>query len=511
MVIADVDAGGRIEVVDRVKEMVRLGHRAFTTGRLAPEAMQLAARTLRTFARLARARHVEQLIAVATSAVRESRNGVAFVRRLHREAGLEVRVISGIEEARLIFRAVHHALGLEGGPHLLIDVGGGSVEISLARDGRPMWLRSFPLGTARLTERFLLPDPPSAGQVRRLERHLARELRPVLDRVRRAGVARAIGTSGTVNALVSMVHAARGEDMLRLHGSAATAAEIARLRRRVLAVGPAKRADLPGMEAKRVDLMPASVALLDFILTQAGIGELVACTWALREGLLLELVRPRAARSRRAGGARRRSVEALAARFAGRNGHGRQVARLASALFDATAVLLDLPASARELLEYAALLHDIGHAIDHGNHHRHSAYLIRSTELLGFEPIEVEAIAQVVRGHRKQAPKSVDPEIAALPPRLRRTVRRLAALLRLADALDRAHFASIRNLHVTERGGRLVIEVDAGGENAELELWAAERRVDLLRRLLDRPVIVRLRASTGRARAHVPARAASRA
>ena len=511
MVVADVGAGGRIEVVDRVKEMVRLGRRAFSTGRLGAEAMQLAARTLRTFARLARARHVEQLTAVATSAVRESRNGAEFVRRLRRETGLEVRVISGIEEARLISRAAHHALGLEGGPHLLIDVGGGSVEISLARDGRPLWLRSFPLGTARLTERFILRDPPSAGQVRQLERHLARELRPVLDRVRRAGVVRAIGTSGTVNTLVSMAHAARGEDMLRLHGSSATAAEIARLRRRVLAVGPAKRADLPGMEAKRVDLMPASAVLLDFILTRAGIGEIMACTWALREGLLLELARPRAARGRRAGGVRRRSVEALAARFAGRNAHGRQVARLAGALFDATAVSLDLPVSARELLEYAALLHDVGHAIDHGNHHRHSAYLIRSTELLGFEPIEIEAIAQVVRGHRKQAPKPADPEIAVLPPRLRRTVRRLAALLRLADALDRAHFGIIKNLHITERAGRFVIDVDSGGENAELELWAAERRVDLLRRLLDRPVIVRLQASMSPALAHVPARAVGRA
>ena len=511
MVIADVGAGGRIEVVDRVKEMVRLGRRAFTTGRLAPDAMQLAARTLRTFARLARARHVEQLTAVATSAVRESRNGTAFVRRLRRETGLEVRVISGIEEARLIFRAAHHALGLEGGPHLLVDVGGGSVEISLARDGRPLWLRSFPLGTARLTERFILRDPPSAGQVRQLERHLSRELGAILDRVRRAGVVRAIGTSGTVNTIIAMAHAARGEDLLRLHGSRATAAEIARLRRRVLAVGAAKRAELPGMEAKRVDLMPASVVLLDFILARAGVGELVACAWALREGLLLELAQPRGLRGLHAAGTRRRSVEALAARFTGRNAHGRQVARLAGALFDATAAALGLPAAARELLEYAALLHDIGHAIDHGNHHRHSAYLIRSAELLGFEPIEIEVFAQVVCGHRKRAPKPADPEIAPLPPRLRRMVRSLAALLRLADALDRAHFGVIRDLHITERAGRLVIGVDAGGENAELELWAAERRVDLLKRLLDRPIILRLQASTNAAPARVPARTAERA
>src|SRR5262245_45622206 len=171
MVIADVTPDGRLEVVDRVKEMVRLGRRAFTTGRLGPEAMDLTVRAIRTFCRLARARRVERVRAVATSAVREARNGESFVRRLRREAGLAVRVISGAEEARLIFRAARHALGLEGGPHLVLDVGGGSVELGLVRDGRPLWLHSLPLGVARLTERFLTVDPPRPGQVRQLERH----------------------------------------------------------------------------------------------------------------------------------------------------------------------------------------------------------------------------------------------------------------------------------------------------------------------------------------------------
>jgi exopolyphosphatase/guanosine-5'-triphosphate,3'-diphosphate pyrophosphatase len=497
MVIADVTADGRIEVVDRVKEMVRLGRRAFTTGRLTPDAMDLAARAFRTFERLARARHVERIAAVATSAVREARNGVAFVRRLRRETGLHVRIISGVEEARLIFRAARHALGLEGGPYLLVDVGGGSVEVALVQDGRPLWLRSLPLGAARLTERFVTRDPPSASLVRQLERHLEREVGALLDRVRHAGVVRAIGTSGTVNTMVAMAHAARGEEVLRLHGAIATAAEVAALRRRVLAVGPDKRADIPGMEAKRVDLMPASVVLLDFILARAGIAELLACTLALREGLLLELARPRAHRGLRELEARRRSVEGLAARFAGTNRHGRQVARLARKLFDATAPALGLSEPAGELLEYAALLHDIGHAIDHDRHHRHSAYLVRSAELLGFESAEIEVLAQVVRGHRKQAPKAGDAELATLPPRRRRTVRALAALLRVADALDRTHFGVVRDLHITDHAGRIVVVVDSGGENAELELWAAERRVDLLMRLLDRPVVLRWHPSRG--------------
>ncbi|MFN8543833.1 MAG: Ppx/GppA phosphatase family protein [Candidatus Binatia bacterium] len=499
MVIADVSPDGRIQVVDRVKEMVRLGRRAFVTGRLGPEAMELAVRTVKTFRRLARARRVERMRAVATSAVREARNGQAFVDRLRRETGLAVQVISGPKEAQLIFRAARHALALDGGPYLLVDVGGGSVELVLVQDGRALWMKSLPLGVARLTDRFLAHDPPTAGEVRQLEKHLARTLGAVLEEVRHAGVARAVGTSGTINTLVAMAQSRRGQDTERLHGAAATAAQLARIRRRVVAVGPARRAELPGMDAKRADLMPAAAILVHFILEESGIGELVACAWALREGVLLELAQPRGEHWVSGTAVRRRSVEGLAAQWAGENAHGRQVARLATVLFDGTAADLRLPAATRELLEYAALLHDIGHVIDRDRHHRHAAYLVRNAELLGFEKVEVELLAQLVRAHRKQIPKPSDRELGVLPARRRRHLRALAALLRLADALDRTHFGVVRNVHVTHHAGRLTIGVDSGGENAELELWAAERRVDLLARLLDRPVVLRM--ETARAEA----------
>ncbi len=496
MVIADVSADGRIEVVDRVKEMVRLGRGAFTTGRLAPETMEFAERAVKTFWRLARARGVDRLRAVATSAVREARNGSAFVRRLRRETGLSIKVISGPEEARLIFRAARHALGLDGGPHLLVDVGGGSVELVLVRDGRPLWLRSVPLGAARLSERFFTSDPPRPAQIRQLERHLARTLGPLLADARHAGTIDAVGTSGTINTLVAMARAGRGEDVGRLHGGRATATELARLRRRLLARGAERRAELPGIDAKRVDLMPAAAVLVDFVLSRVGARELVACTWALREGVLLDLARLERGPAQGPAAGRRRRIGALVARFAGdRAAHARQVARLALALFDGIAAELGLPASGRDLLEYAALLHDLGHAVDHDRHHRHTYYLIRNADLLGFDPLEVEVIAQVARGHRKQIPKLADPELRALPAPARRLVRGLAALLRVADGLDRTHFGLVQNVRVQVRGKRVVVDVDAGGENVELELWAAERRSDLLARLLERPVVFRLTAT----------------
>jgi exopolyphosphatase/guanosine-5'-triphosphate,3'-diphosphate pyrophosphatase len=501
MVVAEVSPDGRIAVVDRVKEMVRLGRRAFTTGKLTADTMELAERAMTTFGRLARARHVKRLRVVATSAVREARNGAAFVRRLRRATGLPVDVISGLDEAHLIFRAVRHAMDLTGGPYLLVDVGGGSVELALVADGRPLWIRSVPLGVARLSERFLPNDPPTGRNVRALERHIERTIGDLLDRARRRGVVAAIGTSGTVNTLVAMARVERGEDTGRLHGASATREELQQIRRRVLALDAWSRAELPGMDAKRVDLIPAAAVLLDVILARARVPYLTVCGWALREGVLLELAGVNGGGAGTTAG-RRRSVMALGRRYAGDNAHGRQVAWLATELFDATAGTLGLPAGGRELLEHAALLHDIGHAVDHDRHQRHSYYLIRNSELLGFDPDEIEVIALVARGHRKQAPKPSDPEVQSLPGSKRKLVRGLAALLRIADALDRTHFGVVKSLHIAKAAGRFVIEVDAGAENAELELWAAERRIDLLSRLLDRPVVLRV-ATTSRPRAVV--------
>ncbi|MGH7985160.1 MAG: HD domain-containing protein [Candidatus Binataceae bacterium] len=489
MLIADAARDGHLEVVDRVKEMVRLGRRAFSTGHLSEESMELAVRALGNFRRLAQVRRAARVRAVATSAVREARNRNEFIRRIKREAGLTVEIISGAEEAELIFQAARHALGLEGGPHLLVDVGGGSAELVLVRDGQPVWMRSVKLGAARLTEQFFSNDPPTVAQCRRLERHLEAEIGELMGKCRRERPLRAIGTSGTINTLVAMARAARGEEWGRLHGAVASGPEVSRLKRSLLAANAALRVDLPGMDAKRADQIAACAMLADFVLKHSGAPELVACNWALREGLLLGLARANGGRD--SNQARRQSIEALAARFAGRNTHGRQVARLALKLFDATGLVLGLSPPTRELLQYSAFLHDIGHAIDHDRHNRHSYYLIKNAELLGFDPVEVEMMAQVARGHRKGAPAPESSEMRNLGATKRRAVRAMAAILRVADALDRSHFGVVKNIDVSYSPGRVVIQISSDREKADLELWTCERRTDLLAKLLDRRVILR--------------------
>ncbi|MGA7761798.1 MAG: Ppx/GppA phosphatase family protein [Candidatus Binataceae bacterium] len=513
MVIADVRRDGHFEVIDRVKEMVRLGRNTFTSGRLAREPMELAVRALKNFARLAKVRRVDRIRAVATSAVREAQNGEAFIARIRRETGLKVQIISGAEEAQFIFNAARHALGLEGGPYLLIDVGGGSVELVLVRDGEALWMESLPLGVARLTERFLSSDPPDPADVRRLEDHLHRKLDAVLRKARRAELVQAIGTSGTINALVATARVARDGEQDRLHGLSIPATDVTWLRNRLLKLTADERAELPGADPKRADLMPAAAVLADFVLEHAGAPELVACTWALREGILLSMVNT-SARGRGTIEARRRSVSALARRFGALNGHGPQVARLALKIFDAAAPTLKAGPQARELLEHAALLHDIGRVIDHDRHNRHTYYLVKNAELLGFDPLEIEIIAQAARGHRKPSARLDSPEFRALSPAKRHLVRSIAAVLRLADALDRSHFSVVKDIRIRRSPDRFTITVDAAGGQADLELWTCERRSDLLSRLLSRQVTVRRRAQrpTGRPRRAIvrPRRTAAR-
>ncbi|HLW72336.1 MAG TPA: Ppx/GppA phosphatase family protein [Candidatus Binataceae bacterium] len=488
MIIADVTRDGRIDVIDRVKEMVRLGRRSFTTGRLTDEAMEMAVRTLAYFRRLAKLRRVGRMRAVATSAVREAHNRTEFIQRIRRETGIAVEIISGHDEARLIFDAARHALGLEGGPHLLVDVGGGSVELVLVKDAKPLWLKSVRLGAARLTERFLFDDPPTTAQRKRLHEHLEEEIGGYLRNARKAGVVRAIGTSGTINTLVAMARGARGEELGRLHGASASAAEIAAISAQLLEANAALRADLPGIDAKRADQMAAAGMLADFVLRRSGAQELVACTWAMREGLLLGLLRGNG--SGRSTDARRRSVQGLAARFLDDNAHGRHVARLALSLFDATALVLGLNGDARELLEYAALLHDVGHAVDHDRHNRHSYYLIKNAELLGFDQDEIDVIALAARSHRKQGGQLDSSELRGLDAGRRRTVRGLAAILRVADALDRSHFGVVKGLKTRYAPGRMTIEISADPHDGELEIWTCERRTELLEKLLDRRIIL---------------------
>ncbi|MFI5395894.1 MAG: HD domain-containing protein [Candidatus Binatia bacterium] len=488
MVVAQVEADGRFHVLDRAKEMVRLGHHTLASGSLSAEAMNIGIRTLSAFRTLAERQGVVRFNAVATSAVREAKNGGDFVQRVRDEVGLRVKVIPGREEARLIYLGVRHAIDLRNQNTLIVDIGGGSVELILTTDEKLASMHSLKLGVTRLSERFPTGDRISGKTLADLESYLAEQLEPTLSQLDKSRVRRVVGTSGTTLNLVSIAGHQRGEPPeSHLNNFAVTDDELAKVRRMLIKMDRDERLRIKGLDGKRVDLIVAGACLAHHILRRLGAKELVACTWALREGLLLDFIarhRKGIEETERFTDPRRRNVARFARHLGEIGTHGPQVARLALQLFDQLQDDLSVSPEAREWLEFAALLHDVGHHIGHKDHQRHSYYLITNGDLLGFRREELEIIGQVARYHRKAAPKDSDEGYGALAKGERRTIRTLSALLRIADGLDRSHYSVVRGVTVVRRSERLILQLSTEGDDAELEIWEARRRAGLLGEVL---------------------------
>ncbi|MEO8481306.1 MAG: Ppx/GppA phosphatase family protein [Acidobacteriota bacterium] len=510
MMVCRVRPDLSFEVIDREKDMVRLGMGGLDGRRLADSSMDAAVLTLSKFLRIAAAQSVDEVVAAATSAVREAENGADFVGRVQRELGLRVRVISGTEEARLIHLAACYAINVGKRPSIVVDIGGGSTEITLGTSERVLLGKSFKIGVIRLTERFGQSDPLSGRDERRMVRHIGQELGGYLQLLSRRRVDRVIGTSGTIQSLGGMAAGQQiGEDLRHVRVSARA---LHRLRKRLTALSLQQRLKLPDLDPKRADLAPAGAVLLDTLLEGLGAEDLTLCDFALREGLVLDYIRQNQQHIRtvdRYPDVRRRSVIELGERCNFLASHAQQVARLALEIFDATRARHHLGAREREWLEYGALLHDIGTHISYERHHKHSYYLIRHGGLRGFEPEEIEIIALVARYHRQATPKKSHAEFTALGVEARRVVRLLAAMVRLAEGLDRSHTEVVGRLSARAGRDRLTFRMAAKG-NADLELWAAARHAAALSDLLETAILFELKPRSRASKAKTPTRRAAR-
>jgi len=272
-----------------------------------------------------------------------------------------------------------------------------------------------------------------------------------------------------------------------LNNFGVSADEISRVRRLLARADREERLRIKGLDAKRVDFVVAGAYLADHVLRRLGAKEILACTWALREGVLLEFIarhRKGIEETERFTDPRRRSVARFARHLGDTGEHGERVARLALQIYDQLADELALPPEARDWLEFAAVLHDVGHHIGHKDHQRHSHYLITNGELLGFRREELQIIGLTARYHRKAVPKDADEDYSMLAKPERRIVRALSAVLRIADGLDRSHYGVVRDVVALRRGDRLLCQVETDGDDAELELWEARRRASLLGEVL---------------------------
>lgn len=504
LVVARVD-GDRFEVLEREREMVRLGSAAGDMKELTDEAMDRGIAVLDRFRQVA-AIHGAGLRAVATSAVREAASRHVFIRRAWTEAGVRVEVISGFEEARLIHLGVLQAVPTFDRQMLVCDIGGGSTELVVGRSGEVLLARSVRLGAIRLTHRWFDTERLAPGAVEACRRDIRTSMASALREARRLGHEVAVGSSGTVRSVCQMV-AARGDgpQPRTLNNFTVTREQIDDVVQRLARASTVKaRAKTPGLDPRRADIILAGALILEQVVATLEVTELTYSDNALREGVLLDTWR------REHGGSlhhlsdlRRRSVMHLVELMDEDPAHSVQVARLALWLFDALADRHELGDQEREVLEGAALLCNVGLFISHAAHHKHSYYVIRNSEhLTGFTDREIELIAQVARYHRKSPPRKKHSEFAALERADQRRVRTLAAILRVAVGLDRNHAGQVTGVRcrpggvgggdggAAEGAGPLVIEAETASDpdDAQLDIHAAGERKDLLEEVLDTEV-----------------------
>ena len=492
VVIARVGPGARFEVITREKESVRLGHGSGDMTELEPDAIDRGIAALRRFRTLAES-HRAQITAVATSAVREAANREVFLRRARDEAGIDVQVISGVEEARLIHLGVLQAVPVFDRQHLVIDIGGGSTEFVIGKGDQVHLARSVKLGAIRLTDRFFPGGIVDADAVRDCREYVRSYLTPLAREVADWGFEVAVGSSGTVGALAGLIeHGRGGEPSRSLNNASFTAAELSGIVDLLTAAStPQERLTVPGLDDKRADLIVAGAVLLEQLFATLGITAMTVSEYALREGVLLDAGTAAPADAfHHLSDIRRDGVRRLVDLFEREPAHVGHATDLALRLFDGTRPLHGLGTEARDLLEAAGMLHNVGLFISHSAHHKHSYYVIRnSDQLVGFTDREIEIMALVARYHRKSDPNPKHAELAALSADDQHVVRVLAGVLRMGIALDRSHNGVVTDVRVALADHHiLVTALVQPGADASLERYVTEQRKVLLSEALGRPI-----------------------
>jgi exopolyphosphatase / guanosine-5'-triphosphate,3'-diphosphate pyrophosphatase len=492
LLVANVEDDGALEVVVREKSMVRLGSETLRTGRLSPEAIEAGVSTVEHLAKIASGSGAEVVRAVATCAVREASNSDEFVAAARKRTGLTVDVISGEEEARLINLAVRSEFPASNDPLFLVDIGGGSTELVVSNGSRVLLTESLPLGVVRLADRFGRNDPPSEGDVRQMKKSIRTAAKRAAQAVRKKGFKTCVGSSGTIQSL-SLVHEAAvlGREPNPTGHRTLTRSALKKVNRILQGTNVKEKLRVPGLDPRRRDIAVPGGVLLSWILKRTGADAIVVGERGLREGLLLDYVaRHGETRMPVNRDIRARSVDRLLRRGNAEVLHAAHVARMALEIFDQTHALHQLTATEREWLQYGALLHDVGCYIGYAKHQRHSYYLITHGDLTGFSADEIEVLASLARYHKGGRPKPTHENWRRLDPYLQVVVEKLAAILRIADGLDRSHRQIVTGVSCRVRSRRIELEASARAD-CEPELDAARKKANLFERVFDRRVTLK--------------------
>lgn len=486
LVVAQVLPGGGYRVMDEERENTRLAAVLGSSGWLDATAMDDTLAALRNYQTIAQGYDADPIRAIATSAVREAVNGQAFRDRIQDELGLRVEVISAEEEARLAFLSVARAFDVSDREVAVADIGGGSTEIVLASSGLVDQTYATRLGAVRYAEKCDVTEKCTDKDLQRLNRAIDKELKRCVGKLP-FQPSILFGTGGTFTALASMLLARADRAKEPVRGFRAKRAELCHLIADLASMSLEKRRKVPGLNPRRADIIVAGLTIIDRVLKHLRLNVVQVHSRGVRDGLLLTMIRNTPARSV-SPQERQETVERFAASCGVDLKHARQVARLAGSLWEQLAKPLELQAEDQAVIETSALLANVGYLINFQKHHKHSYQLILNSELPGFERHEVQLLANVARYHRGAVPKQKHPHFRELKQQDQLRVSQLAAILRLALALDRTHQQRVEQVRAKVRDDVVEITVQASAD-PEVDLWAARRKVELFEKVFGREVV----------------------
>lgn len=490
LVVAEPLRDGKYRVLDEERETTRLGRALNSTERLDPAAVEDALAALNRFKQIAEGLHSQTIRAIATCAVREAKNGEEFRQKVHEQTGLEIEVISAEKEAHLAFYSVRRSFDLSGKNIVLADIGGGSTELVVASDNWVEAIFTTRLGAVRLSEMFGGGQALAGDDFDRMNRWIWRHLKRRTERPL-VPLHLLVGSGGTFTSLASMMMAQKKQEGLPVRGYQVSRAELKHLLDSLRKSSPKQRRNVPGLSPDRADIIVPGLAVIDQVMRRFKVNVIQVHNRGVRDGLLLSMIDSIYGSSTTTVPDRDALVDQFAQACGADMRHGRQVAMLAGQIFDQLAEPFHLNSKDRTLLGVAARLQDVGYLINYNRHHKHSYHLILNSRLEGFQPNELELIANLARYHRRAEPKMKHRNFQQLSRSTRNRVRQLAAILRLAGGLDRSHSQSIRDLTLSfdleQKTAELTVHAD---QYPEVDIWAVRRRGGLFEKVFGQSLSV---------------------
>ena len=484
-VLVDIYPDGSFRTIDKLKEMVILAEKGMDN-HLSEDAMQRGLDALKRIKFLCDSQEVEEIMAFATSAIREAKNGGDFIQRMIDDVGIRARAIPGKMEAELIGLAIRHSIALDKEMVLMVDIGGGSVEFIVGNNEEFVYHNSLKLGVARMSAQFVKNDPIEKSEIKTLRKHYKKVLKEVGELIKKHQVTTMIGSSGTMENIGAMI-ANRNSltaDMT-LNELVFEASDFKELYKDFIKLDRNERKNISELDEKRIDIINPGMVLVKYLIKKFNLQQIKISEAALRDGMILNFIskeRPKLELVANFPDPRKRSIFELLRKCNWPETHSRHVAQMALQFFDEFKEELKLAETDRELLEYATLMHDIGYYISYRKHHKHALYLIRHSDLRGFTEDEIKIMANVARYHRRSTPKKSHIFYKKMEKPLRKKVQKLSGILRLADGLDRSHYQNVQKLEIDNNEDKVLLYLTTMGD-PELEIWGAERKSNLFQKV----------------------------